>query len=62
MKNQINYLQLLRYAVRTLQMPASEFWRLTLKEFMAIAQDDNQQVSNLELKKLKAQFPDTIDK
>jgi len=54
----INWLELLRFAVRELAISPVEFWKMTLVELMAIAQIDETNIDKNDIKELMQKFPD----
>lgn len=56
----IDWLLLLKFSVKELKIQPSEFWQMTLKEFIALASIEKsfEDISDIELKKLIKKFPD----
>jgi uncharacterized phage protein (TIGR02216 family) len=58
----IDWLLLLKFSVRELGISPTEFWQMTLKEFIAIAATQNvvDDISKIDIKDLMGKFPDKI--
>ncbi len=53
-----DWLLLLKFGVRELGISPGEFWQMTLKEFLAIADVGDEGVSVKEIEGLMRKFPD----